>query len=220
MTARGWVGGALRPLLLELTDVLPPMPEPLDDRGAERHRVFRGLIEVLVEEARVHRDGGQLCDTPTFPTGFGPGSYRVAVDTTLSTRTSTEWSLNYTPDTQIPLVVTEYRLPVDLNNAVPARRHQAPIQLGYQRGGPAAPCTANTWKLGIYPLTPRCQVAQTVRRARVSQLKQEGGHCDGPQRSFTCHRHRSRPDGLGTGPGSGEERIPDDRMEPHRREGR
>ncbi|GAA3671723.1 LuxR family transcriptional regulator [Nonomuraea antimicrobica] len=43
----GAVAGALRPLLPELADVLPPMPEPLDDRGAERHRVFRGLIEVL-----------------------------------------------------------------------------------------------------------------------------------------------------------------------------
>jgi DNA-binding CsgD family transcriptional regulator len=41
------VTGALRPLLLELDDVLPPQPEPLDDRIAERHRVFRGLVELL-----------------------------------------------------------------------------------------------------------------------------------------------------------------------------
>ncbi|HEY6737960.1 MAG TPA: AAA family ATPase [Actinopolymorphaceae bacterium] len=41
------VAGALRPLLPELADLLPPKPEPLDDRTAERHRLFRGLREVL-----------------------------------------------------------------------------------------------------------------------------------------------------------------------------
>lgn len=41
------VAGALRPLLPELGDLLPPRPEPLDDRIGERHRVFRGLVEVL-----------------------------------------------------------------------------------------------------------------------------------------------------------------------------
>lgn len=41
------VAGALRPLLPELGDWLPARPEPLDDRLAERHRVFRGLVEVL-----------------------------------------------------------------------------------------------------------------------------------------------------------------------------
>src|SRR5690554_2637723 len=41
------VAGALRPLLPELVDVLPPAPEPLDDRAAERHRQFRGLRELL-----------------------------------------------------------------------------------------------------------------------------------------------------------------------------
>ncbi|MEQ7009298.1 AAA family ATPase [Actinopolymorpha sp. B17G11] len=39
--------GALRPLLPELADALPPTPEPLDDRLAARHRVFRALVEVL-----------------------------------------------------------------------------------------------------------------------------------------------------------------------------
>ncbi|MGW0808255.1 helix-turn-helix transcriptional regulator [Nonomuraea sp. NPDC002799] len=42
------VAGALRPLLPELAEVLPPAPDPLDDRIAERHRVFRGLMDVLV----------------------------------------------------------------------------------------------------------------------------------------------------------------------------
>ncbi|WP_285779154.1 hypothetical protein [Microtetraspora sp. NBRC 13810] len=32
--------GALRPLLPELAEVLPAAPDPLDDRMAERHRVF------------------------------------------------------------------------------------------------------------------------------------------------------------------------------------
>jgi DNA-binding CsgD family transcriptional regulator len=41
------VAGALSPLLPELADVLPPQPPPLDDRIAERHRVFRGLAEVF-----------------------------------------------------------------------------------------------------------------------------------------------------------------------------
>ena len=41
------VAGALRPLLPELVDVLPPAPEPLGDRMAERHRVFRGLVDLL-----------------------------------------------------------------------------------------------------------------------------------------------------------------------------
>lgn len=41
------VAGALRPLLPELGDRLPARPEPLDDRLAERHRVFRGLVAIL-----------------------------------------------------------------------------------------------------------------------------------------------------------------------------
>lgn len=41
------VAGSLRPLLPEIADRLPERPEPLDDRLAERHRVFRGLSEVL-----------------------------------------------------------------------------------------------------------------------------------------------------------------------------
>lgn len=43
----GPVAGALRPLLPEVADSLPLPPEPLDDRNAEQHRVFRGLVEVL-----------------------------------------------------------------------------------------------------------------------------------------------------------------------------
>ncbi|WP_326826301.1 helix-turn-helix transcriptional regulator [Streptosporangium sp. NBC_01756] len=41
------VAGALRGLLPELARVLPSPLEPLDDRAAERHRLFRGLVEVL-----------------------------------------------------------------------------------------------------------------------------------------------------------------------------
>jgi DNA-binding CsgD family transcriptional regulator len=41
------VTGALRALLPELADVLPAAPDPLDDRAAERHRVFRGLIDII-----------------------------------------------------------------------------------------------------------------------------------------------------------------------------
>ncbi|ACZ87107.1 helix-turn-helix transcriptional regulator [Streptosporangium roseum] len=41
------VAGALRSLFPELADVLPGAPGPLDDRAAERHRLFRGLAAVL-----------------------------------------------------------------------------------------------------------------------------------------------------------------------------
>jgi len=43
----GVVAGALRGLLPELAAWLPAAPEPLGDRAAERHRVFRGLVGVL-----------------------------------------------------------------------------------------------------------------------------------------------------------------------------
>lgn len=41
------VTGALRPLLPELSSLLPEATEPLDDAVAERHRVFRGLAELI-----------------------------------------------------------------------------------------------------------------------------------------------------------------------------
>ncbi len=39
--------GALRPLIPELANALPAQPEPLDERLAERHRMFRALVEIL-----------------------------------------------------------------------------------------------------------------------------------------------------------------------------
>lgn len=49
LTAAGLspVTGALRPLLPELAHLLPAMPESLGDRVGERHRVFRGLAELI-----------------------------------------------------------------------------------------------------------------------------------------------------------------------------
>jgi ATP/maltotriose-dependent transcriptional regulator MalT len=41
------VVGALRPLLPELVEELPTAPEPLSDHTAERHRLFRGLRDLL-----------------------------------------------------------------------------------------------------------------------------------------------------------------------------
>ncbi|WP_093782644.1 ATP-binding protein [Actinacidiphila guanduensis] len=41
------LGGALRPLFPEWADALPPAPEPLDEAGAARHRLFRALAELL-----------------------------------------------------------------------------------------------------------------------------------------------------------------------------
>nr|WP_273482863.1 LuxR family transcriptional regulator [Kribbella italica] len=41
------VAGSVRPFLPELAAVLPTLPEALDDRSAETHRLFRGLVEIL-----------------------------------------------------------------------------------------------------------------------------------------------------------------------------
>lgn len=43
----GPVTGVLRPILPELAPLLPDSPEPLEDRVAERHRLFRALRELL-----------------------------------------------------------------------------------------------------------------------------------------------------------------------------
>ncbi|NUS06331.1 MAG: AAA family ATPase [Nonomuraea sp.] len=47
------VTGALHPLLPELAAVLPAAPGPLDDPAGLRHRVFRGLAELLAALGRV-----------------------------------------------------------------------------------------------------------------------------------------------------------------------
>lgn len=41
------LAGALRPLLPEWADALPPAPEPAEDATAGRHRLFRALAELL-----------------------------------------------------------------------------------------------------------------------------------------------------------------------------
>ena len=41
------VGGALRPLLPELDDLLPPLPVPIGDPHAERHRTLRAARELV-----------------------------------------------------------------------------------------------------------------------------------------------------------------------------
>ena len=46
-TGLGPVTGVLRPLLPELAPLLPDAPAPLDDRVAERHRLFRALRELM-----------------------------------------------------------------------------------------------------------------------------------------------------------------------------
>lgn len=43
----GGAAGSLRPLLPELRHLLPPAPEPLRDLSADRHRIFRGFLELL-----------------------------------------------------------------------------------------------------------------------------------------------------------------------------
>lgn len=43
----GAVAGALRPLLPELSDLLPPALEPLGDARSDRHRIFRAVAELL-----------------------------------------------------------------------------------------------------------------------------------------------------------------------------
>ncbi|NUO97493.1 MAG: AAA family ATPase, partial [Nonomuraea sp.] len=80
------VAGALRELLPELAGVLPETPPPLDDRAAERHRVFRGLAEVLtalgpavlaVED--LHWADGQTVEFLTYLMSVLPGSLRVVL---------------------------------------------------------------------------------------------------------------------------------------------
>ncbi|MEV4554099.1 helix-turn-helix transcriptional regulator [Nonomuraea wenchangensis] len=84
------VAGALRELLPELAAALPPAPPPLDDRAAERHRVFRGLAEVLtalgpavlvVED--LHWADGQTVEFLTYLMsvlpGTPPGTLRVVL---------------------------------------------------------------------------------------------------------------------------------------------
>lgn len=41
------LAGSLRPLVPELSGQLPPVPEPLEDPRAERHRLLRALVEVF-----------------------------------------------------------------------------------------------------------------------------------------------------------------------------
>lgn len=41
------LAGALRPIFPEWADGLPPLPEPLEDAKAERHRLFSALIQLL-----------------------------------------------------------------------------------------------------------------------------------------------------------------------------
>ncbi len=43
------LAGALRPLFPEWQDDLPPLPEPLEDAKAERHRLFSALVQLLGE---------------------------------------------------------------------------------------------------------------------------------------------------------------------------
>jgi len=53
--ALGPVTGSLRPLVPELAPWLPAAPESLDDSQAERHRVFRGLLELLTALSAAQR---------------------------------------------------------------------------------------------------------------------------------------------------------------------
>lgn len=103
----------------------------------------------------------QVCDTPSLlPYDKGcqirkPGKYRLLADVTQATiptssHTTTEWTLNIdriNPSrsdkaAEVPLVLADYRLPVDSNTFAPADDHKVPIHIGYQRGGPAA---AKAW---------------------------------------------------------------------------
>ncbi|MGI8578489.1 MAG: helix-turn-helix transcriptional regulator [Nocardioidaceae bacterium] len=43
------LAGALRPLFPEWSDDLPPMPEPLQDTSADRHRLFAALANLLAQ---------------------------------------------------------------------------------------------------------------------------------------------------------------------------
>jgi len=80
------VAGALRDLLPELAEVLPETPRLPDDRAAERHRLFRGLAEVmaalspailLVED--LHWADEQTIEFLTYLMSVLPGTLRVVL---------------------------------------------------------------------------------------------------------------------------------------------
>lgn len=78
------VAGALRPLVPELAGVLPPRPEQLEDRMAERHQVFRGLVDVLaalgpavVVVEDLHWADGQTLDFLSYLLAAPPASLAV-----------------------------------------------------------------------------------------------------------------------------------------------
>ncbi|WP_261808819.1 LuxR family transcriptional regulator [Nonomuraea sp. C10] len=80
------VAGALRDLLPELAGVLPEKPRLPDDRAAERHRLFRGLAEVmaalgpavlLVED--LHWADGQTVEFLTYLMSVLPDTLRVVL---------------------------------------------------------------------------------------------------------------------------------------------
>ncbi|MGI5158436.1 ATP-binding protein [Microbispora sp. CA-102843] len=80
------VAGALRELLPELAAALPETPPPLDDRAAERHRVFRGLAEVLIALGPavlavedLHWADGQTIEFLTYLMSVLPGTLRVVL---------------------------------------------------------------------------------------------------------------------------------------------
>lgn len=94
------VAGALRPLLPELADVLPPRLEPLEDRAAARHQVFRGLVAVLTSLAPatvvvedMHWADDQTVEFLGYLTADPPAGLSIVVtyrpeDTPPSTRTA------------------------------------------------------------------------------------------------------------------------------------
>ncbi|MPZ26011.1 MAG: AAA family ATPase [Micromonosporaceae bacterium] len=80
------VTGALRPLLPELAGLLAPAPEPLPDRSAERHRVFRALVElfqavhpVTVVLEDLHWADGQTLDFLRYLLGSPPPTLSLVV---------------------------------------------------------------------------------------------------------------------------------------------
>lgn len=80
------VAGALRPLLPELATMLPALPPDLDDRVAERHRVFRALVEVLAAVGPavlvledVHWADEQTVDFVSYLLGAPPPDLSVVV---------------------------------------------------------------------------------------------------------------------------------------------
>lgn len=106
------IAGAVRPLVPEIAEYLPPRPEQSDDRDVQRHQLFRGLVAVL--------------------RGLGP-LVLVVEDAQWADRQTVEF-VDYLLDDPLPdlAVVVTYR-PAEASPSVPGLAARSPADLAVER---------------------------------------------------------------------------------------